>query len=97
MKYELWYSPSEMAGVLLHESDRSSSHFKASDAVVIWSVEAETYQEACQKRDEYLETVRSTFDILGRDTETTRFTLAQYVDEDGQERSLAAPGWVGMV
>ena len=94
MKYELWYSPSEMAAVLLHESDRSSSQLKAPDATVIWSVEADTYQEACQKRDEYFVSERSNFATFP-DT-TTRFTIAEYLDRDGQQRSLAVPGWVGM-
>lgn len=97
MKYELWYSPSEKDAVLLHESDRSSSQLKASDATVIWSVEAETYQEARQKRDEYLESERSDFAIINGDTSTTRFTFAEYLDGDGQTRSLTAPGWIGMV
>lgn len=97
VKFELWYSPSEQAGVLLHESDRSSSQLKASDATVIWSVEAENYQEARQKRDEYLESERSHFASISPDTATTRFTFAEYPDGVGQRRSLTAPGWVGMV
>ena len=49
MKYALWYSPSEYAWVLLHEADRESRQLKPADAVVIWEVEADTYQEAVIK------------------------------------------------
>jgi hypothetical protein len=97
VKYELWYSASEKNAVLLHESDRSSSYFKAADATVIWSVEADTYDEARQKRDEYLESERPNLVFLSRDRSTTRFTYAEYLDGNGQTRSLTAPGWVGMV
>jgi hypothetical protein len=96
MKYELWYSPSEAAAVLLHESDRSSLYFKASDATVIWRIDTATYQEARQKRDEYLDSLRSDF-VICSDNSTTRFTIAVYLDKNGQEHSIAAPGWVGMV
>ena len=97
MKYELWYSASECSAVLLHESDRGSRQLKPADAIVIWEVEAETYDEALQGRDEFFKSWESSGQgTVDRDTSTTRFTMAMYVDEDGQERSLAAPGWVGM-
>lgn len=53
MKYQLWYSESERSSVLLHEEDNWSP--KQSGARVIWTVEANTYDEALQKRDEFLE------------------------------------------
>ncbi|HEX2835228.1 MAG TPA: hypothetical protein VHW00_19600 [Thermoanaerobaculia bacterium] len=96
MKYELWYSPSEASAVLLHESDRSSLYFKASDATVIWRIDAATYQEACQKRDEHLDSLRSDF-VISSENSTTRFTIAVYLDQNEQEHTVAAPGWVGML
>lgn len=53
LKYQLWYSESERSGLLLHDEDKTWP--KPSDARVIWTVEANTYDEAIQKRDEFLE------------------------------------------
>lgn len=98
MKYELWHSPSEQSAVLLHEDDRASAALKAADARVIWSVEAESYQEALEQRDAFLEiAANSRHAIVNKHTPTTRFTIAVYVDQHGEQRTLAVPGWVGMV
>jgi hypothetical protein len=98
VKYELWYSNSEHTAVLLGEADRSSHQLKARDAQVIWTVEADTYQEAMQKRDEFLELSRQAGTVtVNQDTGATRFTQAMYLDEFGQERSVVTRGWVGMV
>ena len=94
MKYELWYSPIEKTALLLQESDDSAR--SAAHAGVSWRVEADTYQEACAKRDEYLELLGADF-VVGSNTHTTRFTMAVYLDESGEQRSLNAPGWVGML
>lgn len=96
MNYELWYSPSEASAVLLQESDRSSLYLKPPDATVIWRTDTATYQEALDKRDEYLNSLRSDF-VIRLDNSTTRFTIAIYLDNNGQEHSITAPGWVGMV
>ena len=53
MKYQLWYSGPGHAGWLLAEDDKTSP--KAPDARLIWAVDANTYDEARQKRDEFLE------------------------------------------
>lgn len=54
MRYELWYSESESSCALLHEGGIASDHLKEPDAKVIWTVEAETYEEALQKRNDFL-------------------------------------------
>jgi hypothetical protein len=54
MKYELWHSESECSYTLLKEGDRSAEHLKEADARVICVVEAETYEEALQKRNDFL-------------------------------------------
>ncbi|MBV9071193.1 MAG: hypothetical protein JO231_20935 [Acidobacteria bacterium] len=95
MSYELWYSPSEASAVLLHESDHSSPYLKASDASVIWRIDAATYQEARQKRDAYLDSLRHQF-VISEDNLTTRFTIAVYLDRDEQKHSVTSSGWVGM-
>lgn len=69
MKYELWYSEAECFGVLLAEGDTAS--LKGSRARLLWTVEASSYQEAVQKRDEFLERTDSTFVSL-RDREALR-------------------------
>ena len=98
VRYELWYSDSERTLSLLHEADASFRHFRAGDARVIWSIEADSYQEAAQKRDEFLTAAqREGTIVVDRDMATTRFTQAAYLDADGQQQSLVAPGWVGMV
>jgi len=74
VKYELWYSKSEQVAVLLEEADRSSNQLKARDAEVIWPIEADTYQDAMQKRDEFI--AASERAVVNRDTGTTRFTQA---------------------
>ena len=40
--------------MLLSEGDTASDHVKDPDARVIWTCEASTYEEAVQKRNEYL-------------------------------------------
>ncbi len=64
MKYQLWHSESERSGLLLlHEEEQWSS--KAPDAQVIWTVEANTYnEEALQKRDGFLKRAGSAFASL---------------------------------
>jgi hypothetical protein len=98
LKYELWHSATECTTVFLHESDRSSRQLKPADAKVIWEVEAHSYQEALQRRNEYFRSLeRSGNAAFDQDTSTTRFTMGMYLGADGEERSLAVPGWVGMV
>jgi hypothetical protein len=99
MKYELWYSDAEHSGVLLAAADASSETLKPRDARVIWSVDAETYAEAVRQREEFLASCEraGTVTAVRREPSTTRFTMAAYRDRDGQQRSITAPGWVGMV
>jgi hypothetical protein len=59
MRYELWYSESRRQGALLDEKDAAKP--KPSDAQLIWAVEANTYDEARQKRDEFLERAEVSF------------------------------------
>jgi hypothetical protein len=54
MRYELWYSESASSYALLYEGDTVSDHLKEPDAKVIWTVEADTYEEALQKRNDFL-------------------------------------------
>lgn len=54
MKYELWYSESKGTYMLLFEGDTASDRSKEADAKVVWTVEAETYEEARQRRNDYL-------------------------------------------
>ena len=54
MKYELWYSASESSYMLLYEGDTASDKFKGRDSKVIWTVEADTYELALQKRNDFL-------------------------------------------
>jgi len=54
MKYELWHSESASSYMLLYEGDTASDHVKDPDSRVIWSCEAETYEEALHKRNDYL-------------------------------------------
>ena len=54
MRYELWYSASTSSYALLYEGDTSSDHVKEPDAKVVWTVEADTYEEALQKRNDFL-------------------------------------------
>ena len=54
MKYELWNAASASSYMLLFEGDTASDHVKEPDAKVIWTVEAETYEEALQKRNDFL-------------------------------------------
>ena len=53
MKYQLWYSESGRSGFFLAEDDQLST--KPPDARLIWTVEANTDDEARQKRDDFLE------------------------------------------
>ena len=54
MKYELWHSESASSYSLLYEGDTASDHTKEPDSKVIWTCEARTYEEALQKRNDYL-------------------------------------------
>jgi hypothetical protein len=54
MRYELWYSESASSYGLLYEGDTASDHLKEPDAKVIWTVEAEKYEDALQKRNDFL-------------------------------------------
>jgi hypothetical protein len=53
MNYQLWYSASHRSGLLVAEDDESQP--KAADAQLLFVVEANTLDEARQKRDELLE------------------------------------------
>jgi hypothetical protein len=53
LKYQLWYSESERLGKFVREEDVPTPN--PPDARIIWAVEANSYDEACQKRDEFLE------------------------------------------
>jgi hypothetical protein len=55
VKYELWHSASERSYILLLEGNRSADELKAPDARVIWTVEAYSYKDALQKRNDFLE------------------------------------------
>src|SRR4051812_41364782 len=89
MQYQLWYSESERSGVLLHDEDRTSP--KQRDARVIWTVEANTYDEALQKRDEFLERAGFAFASCER---TTRVTMCAYLDSNGNEQVFEMAGWI---
>ena len=54
MKYVLWHSASESSYTFIHEGDATSDHFRPQDARVIWTVDADTYEEALQKRNDFL-------------------------------------------
>jgi hypothetical protein len=54
LKYELWHSVSASSYMLLFEGDTASEHVKDPDSTVIWTCEAETYEEALQKRNDHL-------------------------------------------
>lgn len=54
MKYELWHSETDRTYMLLFEGDTGSDRSKEPDAKVVWTVEADTYEEALQKRNDYL-------------------------------------------
>ena len=54
MKFELWHSESESSYALLYEGDTASDHLKPLDSRVIWTCEADTYEEALQKRNDFL-------------------------------------------
>jgi len=54
VKYELWYSESECSYMLLYEGDTASDGLKEPDHKVIWAVEADTYEQALQKRNDFL-------------------------------------------
>jgi hypothetical protein len=54
MKFELWRSESESSYMLLLEGDAASDHVKPEDAKVVWTIEASTYEEALEKRNEFL-------------------------------------------
>lgn len=54
MKYEIWHSESESSYTLLPAGGRSAEHLMETDACVICIVEAETFAEALQKRNDFL-------------------------------------------
>jgi hypothetical protein len=85
--YELWYSESECLGVLLHEGDRAS--LKGPDARVIWTVEASSYAEAVQKRDEFLASTGTAFASLGDHDACQRFLASGAYTPDRTERSAS--------
>lgn len=91
MKYELWHSESEGSYMLFLEGNRSAEREKARDARVIWTAEAISYSEAIQKHDRFLGL--SSLQSAGSE----RVTMGMYLDEDGNERSVEVPGWVGVV
>jgi hypothetical protein len=95
MKYQLWYSESERSGVLLAEADRTSPK-GAADTQLIWTVEANNYDEALRKRDEFLESAGFAFASLRGGEQTTRVTTAVYLDDDGNQQSFEVAGWVGV-
>jgi len=51
MKYELWGNED---GYSFLPEDHSQKELITEDEVLIWTAEAETWQEACFKRNEYL-------------------------------------------
>ena len=56
MRYELWQSVNEstVSYMLLYEGDTVSDHMKDPGSKVIWTCEAVTYEEALQKRNDFL-------------------------------------------
>jgi len=97
MKYELWYSELSGSGVLLAEGDQAWDHLKGPDAKVVWSGEADSYDEARAKRDEFC--ARSGFQPHGPRSvkeSTTRLICVVYQDGNGQQRA-EFPGWEPVV
>ena len=89
MKYDLWHSESESSMLLLPEADRRWDPAKASDAEVVGTVEAASYQEALEKQDEFCRHFGLPRTPSGA---TTRRVLVEYVDGTGQH-SIEFPGW----
>jgi hypothetical protein len=56
VKYELWQSECEstVSYMLLYEGDTASDHVKDPGSKVIWTCEADSYEEALQKRNDFL-------------------------------------------
>lgn len=52
-KYDLWFSPSENSYAFSESSVHHDMGLEE-DAEIIWSVEADSWQEACAKQHEYL-------------------------------------------
>jgi hypothetical protein len=54
MKYELWHSSAEGSYMLLDAGDRSNDHAKAVDQKVVWTTEADSYEQAKQNQYDHL-------------------------------------------
>jgi hypothetical protein len=56
VKYELWHSPNGRTDIytLLAAGAPRAAALLEPDATVVWTVEAETWDEACRKQHEFL-------------------------------------------
>ncbi len=54
-KYQLWHSESSTTYSFFPEDNMSASNMLESDAKCVWEIQAETWEEALAKRDEFLE------------------------------------------
>lgn len=59
MKYELWQTEDEQGNVksysLFPEDKESARRLLEPNAKLIWTVEATSYEEACSRRNEFLQ------------------------------------------
>ena len=95
MKYELWYSELSGSGVLLAEGDQAWDHLKGPDAKVVWSGEADSYDEARAKRDEFC--ARSGFQPHGpRSVKESTTRLGRFRSADAIWNLLMAAGMVAL-
>ncbi len=54
MTYDLWRTDAEMSWSLLYRGDDANTSRLPSDARIVWTCEADTYEEALQKRNDFL-------------------------------------------
>jgi hypothetical protein len=54
MKYELWHSESESSYDRFASGDKGNADMLPPDAHLIWTVEAESWDDACRKQHEFL-------------------------------------------
>ena len=51
---ELWYSPAESSYTFFPVDNKKHSVLLPNDAELIWTTEASSWAEACQKRNDFL-------------------------------------------
>jgi hypothetical protein len=54
MKYELWQSDSESSYSFFASGDKANADMLPIDARLIWTVEADSWEEACRRQHEFL-------------------------------------------